>query len=280
MNMMRIVVLADDRKISSDLQTEHGLSVYIETDQYKILLDTGASDIFIQNAKKLDVNLQAVDYVFISHGHSDHIGGLSYFLELNTKAKIIMSPAIQYQSYFSNRDGLHSISTSIDFNAYYDRIIFVEKELSIANEIEIYSNQSTKYAPPLGNKNLFRKEKNGELISDDFNHELIFTIGKEKLLVYTGCAHNGLQNILETVKANTSTPICWIVGGFHLLTSQKGISYESKSEIIAIGNSLLTKYPNTIFFTGHCTGKNEFLTLSQILTNHLFHFYCGYSKNL
>jgi 7,8-dihydropterin-6-yl-methyl-4-(beta-D-ribofuranosyl)aminobenzene 5'-phosphate synthase len=277
---MKLVVLADNRKVSRDFQTEHGLSIYIETDQHKILLDTGASDVFIQNAKKLDINLQAVDYVFISHGHSDHIGGLPYFLGLNTKAKVIMSSAIQHQSYFSKRDGIHSISTNIDFNTYLNRIIFVEKDLLIADEIQIYANQSTEYTTPLGNKNLFRKEENGDFISDDFNHELIFTIGKETLFVYTGCAHNGLQNILETVTTNISSPIAWVVGGFHLLSPRKGIFYESEEEITIIGNALLSQYPTTNFFTGHCTGENAVLILSQILTNHLVQFYCGYSENI
>lgn len=277
---MRIVVLADNRKISSDFQIEHGLCIYIETDQHKILLDTGASDIFIQNAKKLGVNLKAVDYVFISHGHSDHIGGLSFFLELNTKAKVIMSSVIQNQSYFSKRDGLHSISTKFDFDTYRKRIIFVDKELLITDGIQIYTNQSKKCATPLGNKNLFKKEDNGELILDDFNHELIFTIGKEKLLVYTGCAHNGLLNILETVTMSTSIPINWVLGGFHLLAPRKEILYESESEITAIGNALQSQYSKTIFLTGHCTGENAFTTLSQILTNHLIQFYCGYSENI
>jgi 7,8-dihydropterin-6-yl-methyl-4-(beta-D-ribofuranosyl)aminobenzene 5'-phosphate synthase len=277
---MRLVVLADNRKLSRDLQTEHGLCIYLETDKYKILLDTGASDIFIQNANKLNVNLQEVNYVFISHGHSDHIGGLPYFLKINKTAKVIMSINIQNQLYFSKRDGLHSISTKFDFNAYSKQIIFVENAISIANEIHVYSNQSIKHATPLGNKNLFRKEKNGELILDNFNHELIFTIGKEKLLVYTGCAHNGLQNILETVTMNTSIPIDWVLGGFHLLAPRKEISYESESEITAIGDALQSQYPKTIFLTGHCTGENAFTTLSQILTNHLIQFYCGYSENI
>ena len=88
---MRLVVLADNRTLSRDLQTEHGLCVYLQTDEHKILLDTGASDIFIQNANKLNIKLQAIDYVFISHWQSDHMGGLPYFLEINRTAKVIIS---------------------------------------------------------------------------------------------------------------------------------------------------------------------------------------------
>ena len=89
---MKWTVLSDNRTHSSNLFTEHGLSVYLETDRYRLLLDTGASDVFIRNAKQLGIDLSMVDYVFISHGHSDHAGGLRHLLEINEKAKVIVSP--------------------------------------------------------------------------------------------------------------------------------------------------------------------------------------------
>ena len=70
--MMKWTVLSDNRSSDSRLSTEHGLSILLETERHKILLDTGASDLFIRNAKQLGINLNDVDYVFISHGHSDH----------------------------------------------------------------------------------------------------------------------------------------------------------------------------------------------------------------
>ena len=63
---MKIVVLSDNRTQSEALQPEHGLCIYLETNKYTCLLDTGASDKFILNAEILGVDIQAIDYVFIS----------------------------------------------------------------------------------------------------------------------------------------------------------------------------------------------------------------------
>ena len=60
--MMKWTVLSDNRSNNSSLSTEHGLSILLETERHKILLDTGASDVFIQNAELLGVNLSDVDY--------------------------------------------------------------------------------------------------------------------------------------------------------------------------------------------------------------------------
>ena len=75
---MKWTVLSDNRTNNNLLKTEHGLSILLETEKHRILLDTGASDVFIRNAEKMDIDLSTVDYVFISHGHSDHAGGLKH----------------------------------------------------------------------------------------------------------------------------------------------------------------------------------------------------------
>ena len=87
---MKWTVLSDNRTNNDLLQTEHGLSILLETEKYRILLDTGASDVFIRNATHLGIDLSTVDYVFISHGHSDHAGGLQHFLRINERAKVIV----------------------------------------------------------------------------------------------------------------------------------------------------------------------------------------------
>ena len=108
---MKWTVLSDNRSSDSRLSIEHGLSIFLQTERHKILLDTGASDVFIRNAELLGIDLSDVDYVFISHGHSDHAGGLRYFLEHNQKAQVIVSPDAMSGKYFSKRGNLHSITT-------------------------------------------------------------------------------------------------------------------------------------------------------------------------
>ena len=81
---MKWTVLSDNRTCNDLLQTEHGLSILLETEKHRILLDTGASDVFIRNAEKIGIDLSTVDYVFISHGHSDHAGGDRKSTRLNS----------------------------------------------------------------------------------------------------------------------------------------------------------------------------------------------------
>lgn len=137
--MMKWTVLSDNRTNDPALETEHGLSIFLETEKHDILLDTGASDMLIRNAKRLGKDLSRVDYVFISHGHSDHAGGLKHFMEINKKAKVIVSPDAMSGKFFSKRGNLHSITTEwpeIDD----DRLILIDQSCEIADSIRVIAH--------------------------------------------------------------------------------------------------------------------------------------------
>ena len=89
---MKIVSLLENTTARNDLKIEHGLSLYIEACGKKILFDFGETDLFYKNAKKLGVDLTEVDLAVLSHGHSDHGGGLSTFLNINSHAPVYISP--------------------------------------------------------------------------------------------------------------------------------------------------------------------------------------------
>ena len=255
-------VLSDNRSSDSRLSTEHGLSILLEAEQHRILLDTGASDVFIKNAEQLGLDLSTVDYVFISHGHSDHAGGLRYFLEQNTKAKVIVSPDAISGKFYSKRNYLHSITTvwpEIDD----DRLILLDQNFEIAKDLYAISHIPQIHPMPKGNQNLYVQDSDGNYIHDDFRHELALYVNG---LLFTGCAHSGLENILSACR----WPVKSVVGGFHLLDGQ-----ESEEELQELAERLKEQYPTTRFYTSHCTGDNVFEVMKGVMGEQLQSFRCG-----
>ncbi len=78
---MIIKTLVENTSMFKNFGSEHGLSLYIETKYHRILFDVGASELFLENSKRMDVNIADVDFLVISHGHYDHGGGLKAFLQ-------------------------------------------------------------------------------------------------------------------------------------------------------------------------------------------------------
>jgi len=272
---MKLIVLSDNRQLGESLESEHGLCIYLETDKYKCLLDTGASNLFIHNAGKLDVNVKDIDYVFISHGHSDHTGGLQAFLETNSKAKIVISRQALSSRFFSFRNGTREIGTDIAIEDIGNRFLFVEDEILIENEIHVFRTKAHDFPSPKANKALMKKDDD-KLIADDFHHEIIVTFGIDNMIVYSGCAHCGVLNILDSVTKTLHKPVSILIGGFHLLDDFKG-QYETESDIVTIAENLHLLYPETDFITGHCTGDNAYNILKKKLNDRLIQFYTGYT---
>ena len=258
---MKWTVLSDNRSCDDSLATEHGLSILLETDHHRILLDTGASDVFIRNATHLGIDLSTVDYVFISHGHSDHAGGLKHLTNFNDEAKVIVSPNAINGIFFSKRGNLHSITA--EWPKIDDRLVLVDQTCAIAENIHVIARIPQTHPMPKGNVNLYVQNTAGDYIHDDFRHELALYIDG---LLFTGCAHSGLENIL----AACPWPVHTVVGGFHLLDS-----HETEEELAALAQRLKAKYPNTQFFTSHCTGDKVFATLKTIMGDQLHAFSCG-----
>lgn len=259
---MRWTVLSDNRSYDSCLFTEHGLSVLLQTERHKILLDTGASDVFVRNAEQLGIDLSDVGYVFISHGHSDHAGGLRYFLEHNQNAQVIVSPDAMSGKFFSKRGNLHSITTEWP-EIGEDRLVLIDQTCEILEGLHVIAHIPQKHPMPKGNQNLYIQDADGNYIHDDFRHELALYVDG---LLFTGCAHSGLENIL----AACPWPVHTVVGGFHLLDGQ-----ETDDEIKALAQRLKAMYPETQFYTSHCTGDHVLEVMKDVMGEQLQPFSAG-----
>ena len=87
---MRIVTLVENTAARTGLEPARGLSIYVETAGHKILFDMGPGPELLANAERLGVDLAAVDTAVLSHGHSDHGGGLEAFCRVNRHAGIYL----------------------------------------------------------------------------------------------------------------------------------------------------------------------------------------------
>ena len=262
---MKWTVLVDNRTNNPAYETEHGLSILLETEKHSILLDTGANDMLIRNAERLGKDLSRVDYVFISHGHSDHAGGLKHFMAINNKAKVIVSPDAISGKFYSKRRYLHSITTEWQ-EIPQERLLTIEQSGSIGDDIYIIAHIPHIHPMPEGNQHLFVQDAQGQYIQDDFRHELaLYTDG----LLFTGCAHSGLENIL----AACPLPVNMVVGGFHLLDN-----HEDEAKLTELSHRLADAYPQTQFYTSHCTGDMVFRTLQMVMGDQIHPFSCGSPK--
>lgn len=259
---MIVTTLLENTTLSRKYKSKHGLSLHIKTDDHNILFDLGPDDTFIQNAKKLNIDISDVDIVIISHGHSDHGGGLEVFLKKNTKAKIYINkyafePHYNFLlNYIKNYIGLDN-----NFKGN-DRIVLTDDDYIIDNSLRLFSSIKGKTLLSSLNKCLLKKVGEGYL-EDDFKHEqsLIVKEGNKKILI-SGCSHCGIVNIIDAGEELIGEKINIAIGGFHLYNPVSKKS-ESLEFINNLGENLNIR--NIDYYTCHCTGLKSFNDLRNIL---------------
>ena len=272
---MKVTVLVENTRLEdrSDLQAEHGLSLHIECQGQQILFDTGASDAFHRNAERLGVDLAAVDLAVISHHHYDHGGGLAQFLETNSRAKVYLRSHDATDSYFRAFGGLLKRPVGLDrtlFETYAGRFEFMDQPTEIAPDTFILTAIGQPYPEPKGNRYLF-VEKEGVRSLDSFDHELVMVLRQEDgLVVFTGCSHRGILNMVDAVtKQFEGIPIKAVFGGFHLVSIPiLNLMAGSKAEVEEIGREML-RSPIAKTYTGHCTGAKAYSVLKGVMGDRL-----------
>lgn len=269
--MMRIVNLIENTPGAEGCLYEHGLSFYIETKNHKLLVDTGASDAFIHNAKVLGIDLAKVDTVILSHGHYDHSGGILPFVALNPNAKIYMQMNAAGAYYHKDETVEKYIGIDQEIK-HLPQVVWVDGDLKIDDELELFSHVTGRKLWPQGNLEL-KELVNGEFLQDEFSHEqyLVISDGDKKFLV-SGCAHNGVLNILERYKELYEDNPYAMLSGFHM---RKKTDYTDEDIAVMEETAKELCSTNTIFYTGHCTGEFPFEVMKEILGEQLIYVHSG-----
>ncbi|MCD6157666.1 MAG: MBL fold metallo-hydrolase [Euryarchaeota archaeon] len=194
----RIVIVYDNKAVGN-LKASWGFSAFIKFKNYTILFDTGGSgEILLWNMRALGIDPGSIDYVFISHIHGDHTGGLWMLLGKNNNVTVIIPNC--FPESFKQK--------VVSYNA---RVV----EVSVFTEI-LPGIYSTGVLYPVGEQSLVLDTDKG-------------------LVIITGCSHPGIVRIVKKAISALNRPVYMVIGGFHLISNSSREIHEIAKELKDLG---------------------------------------------
>lgn len=269
---MRVVNLVENIAGRPGCTPAHGLSFYIETPRHRLLMDAGPGDMLTDNARALGVDLSRVDAVVLSHGHYDHGDGLAALSRVNPAAKVYLRKTAARRYFGVDEDGsMHYIGVAPEA-LRRDGLIWVDGTLEIDEELTLFGDISGRRHWPEANLRL-RREAGDGVAQDDFDHEQCLVVTADGLRVlFSGCAHNGILNILDRYRALFGGWPDAVVSGFHMM---KKAAYTPDEEQTILDTAEALKQVPCRYFTGHCTGLPAFELMKGVLGERLRYVRCG-----
>jgi 7,8-dihydropterin-6-yl-methyl-4-(beta-D-ribofuranosyl)aminobenzene 5'-phosphate synthase len=244
-----MTVLIDNFAARAEIGSEHGLALWIEYKDKKILFDTGQSTLIIQNAEKLGIDLSQTYAIVLSHGHYDHTGGLFSVLEIAPNAVIYSHPAAMKSRYsckgFSVRPiGIPDV-TSQAIKGH--RVIWTEKPVRVCKGVGVTGQIPRKNDFEDSGGTFFVDEKCRK--PDSFvDDQALFIESPNGVIIVSGCAHSGIINTLDCIsQLLNQSKVHAIIGGMHLINAG---TYRIEKTI-----SVFKKYDVQKIVPLHCTGR-------------------------
>ncbi len=248
---LRFTILVDDSAGDGDLRAEHGLSVWIEADHFRVLFDTGRGMTALENARRLGLEPAEVDAVAISHGHNDHTGGLPGTFAACQKAHIFLHPAALRERYSRSADGTvraagfplgagDLFATRKEYVHWTNSATHLQPAVFMTGEIP----RSLPLETPTGRFFLDAECRNADPFLDD--QALAFETA-EGVVVFLGCSHAGVANTLTCALSHSRTgKLRAVVGGMHLA--------EASTDAVALLAGEIEKLHPQLVCPCHCTG--------------------------
>ena len=297
---MKIVTLLENTSRRPGLTPARGLSFYVETARRKVLFDMGPDASFLENARALGIDLADVDTAVLSHGHSDHGGGLAAFCAVNGKAKIHLRREA-LGAYYAVLPGQEPNYIGLpETEGLAERFVFTGNQEDLGDGLTLFSGVEDDKALRAVAPKLQEKTGAG-FRPDGFAHEqhlLVEEGGRAALLagcghlgivntlraaerrraaLLIGCGHSGVVNILRAAKRHLGRMPDVVFGGFHLFELAPGAP-EAEALLRATAEEL--RQGNTVYYTGHCTGDWAYARLKEALGDRLRPMDCGASAEL
>jgi 7,8-dihydropterin-6-yl-methyl-4-(beta-D-ribofuranosyl)aminobenzene 5'-phosphate synthase len=250
-----VTVLVDAFGDRADLKKDWGYSVLIEHSGKRVLFDTGNdSELFRHNVETLGINLRNLDFVVISHRHGDHTDGLRYLLSINPDVEVYVPDDEYFGGPTPRAFFARSVETLPTRMRYFDGVVpdplphgspwkhatlhRVDSSLEVAPGIRVVRNISS-----------------GGSFTETPELSLVLDTPQGQVLV-VGCAHPGIERILESAQAKTRA-IRLLIGGLHWLAMPDS-AVEDHALRLAEGWNIRSIAP------GHCTGEFGFAVLDRL----------------
>jgi 7,8-dihydropterin-6-yl-methyl-4-(beta-D-ribofuranosyl)aminobenzene 5'-phosphate synthase len=247
---IRITILIDDKKSRPDLNAEHGLSLWIEYGDKRILFDTGQSNALVGNAEKLGIDLAQTDAIVLSHGHYDHTGGLAAVLDIAAKAKVYLHPSALEPKF--SRKGAKIQSIGMPETA--KKALKGRHIIWTITPARLFSGIAVTGQIPRKNNfedvgGAFFLDKDCQKDDDLPDDQSLYIESKSGIFVVLGCAHAGVVNILNYIAELAGRcSIYGIIGGMHLLNAASARISKTLESFKKFGIRKIAPL--------HCTGMN------------------------
>ena len=258
---MKLRVLEDNNTFIDEYYLgEPAVSYYIENENEKILFDTRYSDAFIQNAKKMSIDLNQVQKIVLSHGHNDHTGGLPYLLEEVKNKNITL---IAHENCFEQK-----ILEQEEIGSPITREVLAQAcQLKLTKQPVKVSKNIT-FLGEIPDIHLFEKREQigvrteqGKTIADTMKDDSAMVHQSEKgLFIITGCSHSGICNIIDYAKKICQdNRVLGVIGGFHLF---------EKNEKLKGTIQYLKENQVSLLYPCHCISLDAKIEMAKTLTIH------------
>ena len=248
----KVTTLIENHTTDESLSAQYGLSLYLTDGDFSLLLDTGADGEFINNAEKIGVSLSKLDALILSHGHSDHAGGVMslinsgiiprevymgqnfYTPRYKRETGRLRPISAQFSEQFLMNNGVKSYLLEQGVHQLHERVYLVNG-IPHVNEFETPNE-------------LLLCQHGRDYITDPFTEETVVVVkGDNGLALLSGCCHSGVLNTCQWVAQLFEQPVTTFVGGTHLMESDEGRIRETMCRLKIMGVSRLGAC--------HCNGE-------------------------
>lgn len=180
---VNVTLLVDNNRGNiSSLASPWGLSIYVETPSNRFLFDAdGSPEVLRRNAEILGVDLSKVDFVVVSHGHGDHVGGLALIAELKPRCRVYVPAGMDGRV----KECIAELGLEV---------VEVEDTAMVAEGVAVI----------------------GQLYGPPYEQAVAVKVEGLGLVLLVGCSHPGVENLVYKASHDLNAEVYAVIGGFHL----------------------------------------------------------------